>query len=278
MAFDFEANKIVDSLDKVPQDFQTFYMESSDGTFALATDLPAVAAAVKVISGLNRSLSVSRKEAKGKTTVDLTPLADFGATPEEIREAVDAKLAEYQSAAKNGEKIKLDLDNVKKEYENKLNAQLQPVVDENRTLRGQLTNVVIKSNAQNAIREAGGDDLLLPFVMEQLVMGEYAGETRAMVRDTNSVEKDAVRLSASTNEPLGIPELLKEMKGQDRFKKLFPSEAPTGSGHTPNVSANVPRRGVAQRRNDMSPTEKIKAGLDAGQAFLSARAQRQHGG
>jgi hypothetical protein len=65
-----------------------------------------------------------------------------------------------------------------------------------------------------------------------------------------------------------ISERVQEMKGIERFAKLFPSEAPKGGGAAPgsasrNSSQNRPG-GV--KTEDMTPQQKIAAGLSRGLA------------
>jgi hypothetical protein len=110
MDFDFGP---VDSLEVVPQQFRPLYKAEAgdDGKFGIAEPYKGTAEA---FVGLGRALKAERTASKNRQTIDLTPLSEFGATPEEIATSVKTKLQSLQEEmAKGG---KLNLEKIKNEF------------------------------------------------------------------------------------------------------------------------------------------------------------------
>src|SRR6186713_1144068 len=90
MRFDFSTFGVVDDISVVPEQFRPLYEETPEKKFALKTKDPVVKATTDAIVGLNKALEQER--IVKRPIVDLTPLKDYGSTPEEIL----AKLEEYK--------------------------------------------------------------------------------------------------------------------------------------------------------------------------------------
>lgn len=270
MPFDFSKNATVDSLDQVPADFQPFYKEGEDGTFALDSENPVVKSSVAVIAGLNKSLSAARKEAKdakGKQ-IDLSPLSDYGTSIEEIVEGIQAKIAEVQT--EGGKKSEADvqkkIDAIKADLL-KANEQAVQTRDARiEALTGQLYKRMVEAEASAALAPVAVDvELALPFVKNQIKVAEADGQFVVQVVDGEGNERHG-----GTGNPMTIKELVAEMKGNPKYAPLFKSDSNPGAG-TPPGSTN--RRTNAQTKTeDLSPTDKIKSGLDKGQ-FKRGRAE-----
>ncbi len=158
---DFEFNP-VDSLDKVPEQFRAIYTEGSDGKFVPAEAHRGV---VEAVTGLNRSLKAARLEAKGRTAVDLSPLADFGATPEEIKTAINEKLTSLQNELAKGGEAKLNLDKVRQELADAHAKDLKKAGARAEALQNQLYGLLVENSATAAVAELKGvPELLLPFI------------------------------------------------------------------------------------------------------------------
>jgi hypothetical protein len=258
MEFNFAESKEVESLEKVPVDFRALY-EEKDGKFFLSQD-EKVKSSVSAVMRLNDALKAARAEAKNKgVKVDLSPLADYGTSPEEIAAGVKAKLDALETAAAGSKEAKLNLDKVKEEL-SKAHAKDSQVRDGKITaLRGQLDKIMIENQAKSAIAEIGGDaatiEILMPHLAPNVKSVEEDGEYKVFVVDKSGDK----RYSGSTGEPMSIKELVAEFKGSDKFGKLFPSEAPNGGGVRPGSGEH---RGMPPQKGELTANQKIAAGLN----------------
>ena len=251
MEFDFSAE--VESVDKVPEPFRPFYAQNAEGKFALSPDYTGAAQA---IVGLNRSLKAARAEAKAKggQIVDLSPLADFGQTPEEIKAAIQARLDEAQAEVAKGSQAKLNLDKIKQDLAEAHSRELGKYQTRSQALEQQLYGVLVENAAVSAISELKGmPELLMPFVKTQVKVKDENGSFTAYVVDAQGDQ----RYSGITGQPMTIKELVAEFKANEKFGRLFESEAPSGGGTQPGPRTTGIRIPPAQ----MSSTDKISAGL-----------------
>lgn len=261
MEFSFSDNTKVADINKIPQDFRGLYKQDGE-SFVLDAENPTVKSAVSAITGLNSALKAARAEAKNKgTTVDLTPLKEFGATPEEIRAKINENIAALNEQIKgvNVEKIKQDL---AKEYSGKIEQE----TGRSKALEGQLFDTLVVGAAATAIASEKGDvELLMPFIRNQVkTTVDPKGKYHVQVVD----QAGDVRYSGVTGAPMSLQELVREAKANDKYAKLFASEAANGGGAKPGTSAFRPNNAaqVANRQiSDMSPSQKIAAGLRKGQ-------------
>lgn len=258
MEFSFSDSKEVDSIEKVPTDFRSLY-EEKEGKFVLSQD-EKVKSSVAAVLRLNDALKAARAEAKNKkgTSVDLSPLADYGSSPEEIASGVKAKLDALETAAAGSKEAKLNLDKVKEEL-SKAHAKDSQVKDGKITaLKGQLDKLLIQDHAKTAISEIGGDaatiEILMPHLSPHIKSVEEDGEYKVFVVDKSGDK----RYSGSTGDPMSIKELVAEFKASDKFGKLFPSEAPRGGGVNPGSGQG---RGTSNQKGPLTSNEKIAAGL-----------------
>lgn len=253
---DFEFGE-VESLDRVPEQFRGIYAESADGRYAVGENYRGV---VEAVTGLNRSLKASRAEAKAKTPTDLSSLSDFGRTPEEIRQAFDAKMKGLQDqlAGKSGD-AKLNLEKIREEMAAAHAKDLERANTRGEALQTQLYGLLVENGATAAVVEARGiPDLLLPFIKNQVKVVEEDGEFKVFVVDSAGDR----RYSGVTGQPMTIKELVGEMKGNEKYGRLFESEVPGGGGGMP---PNGGGRTPAARGRVLSANEKIAVGLAKGQ-------------
>lgn len=253
---DFEFQE-VETIDAVPEQFRGLYVEA-DGKFKLNDTYKGVAEAV---TGLNRSLKASRAEAKALkgSKVDLSPLAEFGEDPASIAEAVKNKLSELEGQLAQGDKAKLNLDKVKQDLAQAHAKDLEKVNKRAEALQSQLYGLLVENAATTAIAELKGiPELLMPFVKTQVNVVEEDGEFRVYVVDPQGDR----RYSGVTGQPMSIKELVAEMKANEKFGRLFESEAPQGGGTPPGGA----RRPSQQPAGERSSVDKIAAGLAKGQA------------
>ena len=257
MDFSFSDSKEVDSLDKVPSDFRSLY-EEKEGKFVLSQD-EKVKSAVSAVTRLNEALKASRLEAKKKgTPIDLSPLQDYGSSPEEIAAGVKAKLEALETAAAGSKEAKLNLDKVKEELSKAHAKDVQGRDGKISALKGQLDKLLVTDQAKTAISELGGDantiEILMPHILPHVKSIEEEGEIRPYVVDKGGDK----RYSGVTAEPMTIKELVEGFKASDKFGKLFPSAAPSGGGMRPGSGSG---NGMPVKKGEMTATEKIQAGI-----------------
>lgn len=254
MDFSFSDAQVVDSLDKVPQDFRGLYVEK-EGKFSLDAEDPKVGAAVSAVTRLNEALKAARAEAKakGKQAVDLSPLKDWGESPEEAASAIRAKIEELEAAAAGSKEAKLNLDKVKEELSKAHAKELSARDQKLSGYKAQLDKVLVENEAKSAIASMRGDvELLMPHLVNQVRPIEEDGEYRVYVVDKAGDK----RYSGVTGQPMTIAELVSEFKASEKFGKLFESEAPSGGGIKPQ-----PRSSTQPASRTLSSVEKISAGL-----------------
>jgi len=259
---EFEFQRSVESIDKVPQDFQGLYVEAEDsGGFILRTDDPAVTSAVAAITGLNKSLKAARGEVKNLKgqRVDLSPLSEYGESPEEIAERFKEQLADAAKGKKTQEDFQRQVEKIKADLGSEYGQKIEAEQQRSEALKGQLHGILVTGEAKSALAEAGSidADLALPFLTQQVKVAEEDGKFQVMVVD----QAGDPRYSGITGAPMSVKELVQEMKGQEKFGPLFKSDQRSGSG-----APAEGRRRTGQPKGDMSSTDKIAAGLAKGQA------------
>lgn len=245
MEFDFSAQ---DDVQKVPEAFRGFYSTepNEEGKYTVAESLSPAAQA---IVGLNKALKAARTDAKTKA-VDLSPLADYGTNPTEIKEKFEAKLQEFLD---KDEGAKVNIEKIKQDLAQGFAKETEKLKTRNEALQGQLYDTLVRNEAVTAIAEAKGvPDLLLPFVVNQIKVNEDDGKFQSYVVDGAG----DIRYSSVTGNPMSIRELIAEMKGNEKYGRLFESEAPKGNGMKPNAGkAGAPAKG------ESTSLDKISAGL-----------------
>lgn len=265
MEFEFSKNAELETLDTVPEQFRSVYKQEGE-KFVINPDMQGV---VEAVEGLNKSLKASRAEAKQakSKTVDLSPLKDFGETPEDIKAAIDSKMEELQTqlADADGKDAKLNLEKVKTDLQNQHQRELQAHQQRVEALQTQLYDQLVSNEATKAISEEKGvPELLMPFIKDKVKVQEEDGKFAVFVVD----EQGDQRFSGVTGQPMSIKELVGEMKQDQRFGRLFESETPSGGGANPRGASRSNQQSKAE---PMSATQKIAAGLTKGQARPAGR-------
>ena len=256
MEFDFGENTTVSTLDKVPQDFRGLYIESDDG-YKLDSEQEGVKSAVAAVTRLNQALKAARADAKAKASkaVDLSPLSEYGETPEQIATAFSTKFEELQNELAKGGDAKLNLEKVKQEMAQAHSKELEAKDKRSEALQNQLYTLLVENTATSAIVDAkGSPDLLMPFITNQVKVVEEDGKQKVFVVDQ---QKD-IRYSGVTGNPMTIVELVAEMKANEKYGRLFESEQPPGGGMNPGGGSKLPTKQAAK----LTATQKIAQGLN----------------
>jgi len=253
MTFQFGPVKL---LTEVPSQFQKLYNEEAgeDGQFQIKSEFTGV---TEALIGLNKALAAARADAKSKTPVDLSPLKEWGETPEAIAESFNARLDEASKGATG--QARLDIEKIKADLSRANAGEVEKREKRIAALQGQLFRVLVENKAREAAQAMKGEpELLMPFIKDRVAVQEENGEFNVYVVDENK----NVRYSGATGAPLGITELVSEMKADARYGRLFASEAPAGGGAPAGAGARpaVPQPGSSQ----LTATDKIKKGLQQG--------------
>ena len=252
---EFSFGPAFDKVEMIPEQFRTLY-EEKDGKHQLKSEDATVKGAVAAIVGLNSAL---QKERKSK--VDLSALKDYGSTVEEIAAGFRSKVEDLTAQIAGGDKLKAQVEKIRAELAAGHAKDVEALKARSGALTAQLHGLLVTSAAKSAIAGEKGDiELLLPFVEKRLKATEADGAYAVQVIADDG---ETPRYSGVTGQPMTIAELVKEMKANAKYGKLFESEAPKGAGPKPGVTAN---KQLPQSKDDMSPTHKIRAGFAKRQA------------
>lgn len=247
-----------DAFNTIPENLRGIYQPVSgkEGAYQVPEALRPVADAITGLFAANTKIRGENKELAKKGQIDLSGLEEFGEDLPTIKEKLKARLEELETAAAAGKDGKLNVDKVRAEMKA---AMEKAVADERKVqdaLRGTVHKYLVTSGASEALAaENGMVDLAMPFVERQVKVVEQDGEFKAVVVDADGDP----RISGGTGQPMTIRELVKEMKGQEKFAPLFKSEAKGGGGAQPGKTGAKP----APAAQASSPIDKIKAGLAA---------------
>lgn len=252
---DFDFAESVDNDSAIPEQFRPMYAkDDASGKFVLLKD-PVMQGARSALVGLNGALKAARAEAKnlkGKQ-IDLSALSEFGETPTDIITGVQAKIQELNAALAQGTKI--NPEKIKQELTAAFSQEKTALTARNEALTKQLHTLMVDQAATSAIAELKGvPELLLPFVRQQVKVVEEDGQLVVKVVDS----QNDVRFSTVTGHPMTIKELVQAMKADQKYGRLFESEAPQGGGMQPGAGQ---RQAGTNQGQDKSAQQKIGDGL-----------------
>jgi hypothetical protein len=247
MKFKFSESRTLSKLDSVPEPFRSMY-EEKDGQYHLNEAFHAVGDA---IDGLNKSLSTERENAR-KKSVDLSPLSDYGDSPEAIAESFKTKLGELEGQIKSAPNI----DKVRQELKTAHEKQLEQANARSTALTSQLHTLLVENQATVAIAgERGDPELVMPHLKQFVRVVEVDDKDGKKKLVAQVVDKDGdPRFDPASSQPLSIHQLVKEFKGHEKYGRLFESDAPSGGGGT--APGRPPQNGA-----ELTANEKIARGL-----------------
>lgn len=267
--FDPSANNEVADINTVPTDFRFLYKQNGD-KHVLDAENPAAKSALSIFSQMKNVLKNTTQKLRTLEgqKVDLSPLAEYGATPADILAKFTEKVEGLNGQIKGADPKKI-AEGVQKEWEPKVNAANTRATK----LLGQLENVLVNGEALRSLAgQTSAPELALPFIKNQVKVVEQNGEFQVHVVDENGETR-----FSGTN-PMSIKELVAEMKTNAKYARLFDSEAPAGTGtrqqnqqRSAAAAAAAARNAAGADTSNLSPTDKIKAGLAKGQAVGTRR-------
>lgn len=252
MAFNFSENETVDSIEKVPAELRGYYQAGEGGVFSIRADMKLAAGAWDGMAKATTTVRQQLKEA-GKGKIDMSPLVEFGSTPQEIRDAVDGRIKEMSDVieAKKGD---VNPDKLRKQMTEGFEVKEKVYQERNQALQTQLYTHLVRDEAHKALSSEKGDPNLLMHLIEDTV--KTVEENGTLVARVFEPGSDEPRLG-NMGLPMTVTERVQELKRDDRFKVCFEADAKPGSNPpTQRVPGGMPREPVAK-----SSAQKITDGL-----------------
>lgn len=271
--FVFADHLVVENLSKVPADFHGLYVEK-DGKYHLRSEDPGVQSAVKAITSQSTALKAARSEAEEakKGRVDLSPLAEYGSTVEEIAAGVKAKITEAAGAAKGSTKEAVDtaLANQKTEMQRAHKAELDARDAKDEKRRQQLHKVLVSNELNQALAACGCEapELALPHLSNTIRVVEDGDEMVVQVVDENQ----QTRFNGATGKAMSIADRVAEFKADERYARLFKTEAGSGGGRRPGGTPPGGGRPQPGGGEEKKGVDKIQSAIDKGVGYGRGRA------
>lgn len=252
----FEFYPIVDTLDAVPEPFRPMYGAGAEGStnagkFIIHADFS------NHVKGLTSALDKERK-ANSSVKAQVEAWAKLGENPE----AVTARITDLETAAAAGKSGQANWDKMKADLVAGHQRELLKHVDQVGAMQKSLERYLVDAEATTAITETKGSAvLLLPHI-------------RAAVKVINENGNYITRVVDRDGDPRGdgkggfmtIKELVAEMRQSEQYGRAFEASGTTGSGTRPGNRTGGTGNGDRSKDNkgsDLSPVDKIKAGLAA---------------
>lgn len=258
MNFMFPAE--VSDIVSVPEQFRSLYEKPEGETaFKMVSD-PRVKGAVEGLVGLGKALDKARGDADAarKSKIDLTPLKDYGEDPVSIAAAFGSKIKELQDQLAGEGKKKLDLEAIRTSMAAENEKIRKDWEEKYGKLRKEMHRVKVTDALNQELLRVSADELLAPFAEKYLrSVDSEDGGIDVQVVD----EKGNVRYNG-TGQYMTIAEKIAEMKGDKKWAKFFPSEAPRGGGAAPGGGSGRQKPSESDDA-DMTPAQKIRRGLEA---------------
>lgn len=252
---EFSFSEETETLDQVPESFRGAYVEK-DGRYVLKEDMKPFADAINGLNRANRAARADVKRYKGQT-VDLSPLEEFGTSPEEIATTFKARLEEATTSAKTDQKGAIE--RYKAELEKNHTTKLQAAEQRAATYKNALYREVVTAGLTQAIAEERGSAALLVPVLERMVGVVEEQDEKGNMRFRQVVldERGEERLSVATGQPMTVRELVKELKPHPEYARAFDADVATGGGARRSSAVTPAKTGT------QAPVDKIAAGLSA---------------
>ena len=215
MEFDFTKNETIESLDSVPERYRGIYVEA-DGKFTVSDAAKGLVGDYIGVTSTLAGVRVDKKKVTDenaerrlatKAIEDFAQSVGLEVGDEGHLAALQAFVDDLQGQVKGGKEIKINLDKINGEWENRF-AELGSSKDaEIGEMRSALSKHLISDAASRALAEAKGSiDLLLPHVLNQCkVVKEDGGSYRVTVLDAQGDSRFDGSGGLMGVTPLGLP-------------------------------------------------------------------------
>lgn len=257
MEFDFATNQTIDeaTLGNVPEGYRSAYEKGEDGKFVIAaTARPFVDAIMGLGSALKGERNVS-KTLKGQKDATAAIKEAFGF---DTLDEAKAKYDEMSSTVATASKV--DPAKIKADIEKTFNVAMGDKDNELKGMKTTLDRYMIQSDAVSALAAAKGNEkLLLPIVKERAELVKDGDEYVVRIKDGQGDYRGDGKGGFMT-----VAQLVLEMRGDKDYAAAFESDNGGGTGITRKPGEQQRQQmNNQQSREDMSPNDRIKAGLEA---------------
>ena len=258
-------NAVVDDVNTVPENLRGLYAKQADGKFGIAESAKAL---VEMYTGTNTALTkantnlaAANKESASRRVTGAA-VVDFAKKLglENVDEAdpiatLETHYTELLGKVKGQGDLKVNLDNIKKDYERK-NQELATVAAQQvATMQASLEKHLIGDKVGAALAKHGGNaTLLTPLVkgLAKVVKDEDGNYSVRILDDTGAPR------SNGAGGWLDLDGAVAELKVKPEYAAAFASESKGGTGHKPGSA----QQQMQQRQTgEKTATEKIQSGL-----------------
>ncbi len=251
MAFEFPVT--VPSLEEVPEGFRGLYVQTNKddaaGGFSFHEDFSVHT------NGLRKALDTERGSVRTSTEA-MRNWKVLGETPKAVQEKIDTlqkQVTEGKDGSVDWNKLKGDLNTAHGKAIEAKDVELSQMLKS-------LSSHLIDGEATRAITEAKGSvNLLLPHIKSATkVIKSPEGHYVVQVVDAAGDPR-----GNTVGGFMNIKDLVSEMRTQEDFLRAFDPIKTTGSGTLP--AGRPTHTGTETKTVELSPTQKIQAGLRARQ-------------
>lgn len=249
----------------IPESVRDFY-EERDGAWVLDHDID-----IPNVSSIRNDLSTERRR-RQELESKIQKWESLGKSDEEIAALIEKhkKLEEDDLESKGKwDQLKAQLVETHNAEKNRLQKKIDDLTKTVDERDSAIREMLLDSNATAAIAEHDGDpELLMPFVRKRMRVVEAEGRRKIEVLG----EDGNVKMNGK-GEPISVSDLIAEMRGNERFGKLFKGSGASGGGTPPGGGGGSGGGSHQFKRRSELKTEKERAafidahGLDAYKAL-----------
>jgi uncharacterized phage infection (PIP) family protein YhgE len=240
---------VYEAADDIPENLREYYAESDAGGYILSVSDES-GYALENVQGLKSTLG-KLKDRATKAEEGLKQYSAIGRSPQELAEALQQLESLRITQGEESEAIsrmKAELDNVKRSARENIEQATAPIQSLADARMEQIKDLLIDSQLQNAIIEAGGNPRLLMPILKNEVRARTDDDGKVIVE---IVDADGTpRVKGKDLAPMGFSDLVAERRNDPDLAVAFKANGHSGGGTTPDSTA---RQGGARR--EFTPDE-----------------------
>ena len=240
---------VYEAADEIPENLREYYAESDAGGYILSVSDES-GYALENVQGLKSTLG-KLKDRATKAEEGLKQYSAIGRSPQELAEALQQLESLRITQGEESEAIsrmKAELDNVKRSARENIEQATAPIQSLADARMEQIKDLLIDSQLQNAIIEAGGNPRLLMPILKNEVRARTDEDGKVIVE---IVDADGTpRVKGKDLAPMGFADLVAERRNDPDLAVAFKANGHSGGGTTPDSTA---RQGGARR--EFTPDE-----------------------
>jgi len=240
---------VYEAADEIPENLREYYAESDAGGYILSVSDEG-GYALENVQGLKSTLG-KLKDRATKAEESLKQYSAIGRSPQELAEALQQLESLRITQGEESEAIsrmKAELDNVKRSARENIEQATAPIQSLADARMEQIKDLLIDSQLQNAIIEAGGNPRLLMPILKNEVRARTDEDGKVIVE---IVDADGTpRVKGKDLAPMGFSDLVAERRNDPDLAVAFKANGHSGGGTTPDSTA---RQGGARR--EFTPDE-----------------------